>query len=331
MYILYVSFTNRTIHISLKKALPISQMSASVPRIRWCSKPFASVKRWLSAEETSVLEVYNTGGTLLPKLLGALHTQGLSTTSLSPASLSAVDQFHIGGLKATKLLCTQLPLHTGSKVLDIGCGIGGFSRHVAFAYPGCSVHGIDLSPDYIEVCKALKSMTGVRNTTYEVCSVNALLGADEQFDIACMLHVGMNIADKKELFQQVFRVLRSGGTFAIYDVMRSPGAPESALSQHYPLPWANEAKQSFIEDAGAYISAAESFGFEIVAHKPMKDFAVNFFEPMVQRFKENKKMPAFSLALLFGEQHADTKLKNLIELIQSDVVVPTELILRKKE
>ena len=35
-----------------------------------------------------------------------------------------------------------------------------------------------------------------------------------------MLHVGMNIADKKAVFAEVRRVLKPGGVFGIYDAMR---------------------------------------------------------------------------------------------------------------
>jgi ubiquinone/menaquinone biosynthesis C-methylase UbiE len=54
------------------------------------------------------------------------------------------------------------------------------------------------------------------------------------FDAAYMLHVGMNIADKRQLCADVHRVLRPGACFGIYDLMRT-GAGEL----EYPVPWAS--------------------------------------------------------------------------------------------
>lgn len=41
-------------------------------------------------------------------------------------------------------LAAQVALPTGAKVLDVGCGVGGSSRHIARRYPGCTTTG---SPD----------------------------------------------------------------------------------------------------------------------------------------------------------------------------------------
>lgn len=204
----------------------------------------------------------------------------------------------------------------------------GFSRHLSQKYPDCSVHGIDLTPDYIDVCEKLTMMTGIKNTTFELGSASALPGPDSHYDIACMLHVGMNIKDKSNIFQQLQRVLKEGGTFAIYDVMKSTGSKDQPLT--YPVPWANDESQSFVEDSETYIQAANAHGFRLISNLPRKEFAVKFFAPLLERLKNNRKMPAFSLAILFGEEYAEKKMYNLIDMILSDVVVPVELIFKKE-
>jgi hypothetical protein len=54
-----------------------------------------------------------------------------------------------------------------------------------------------------------------------------------------MIHVGMNVEDKPALFTGVHRVLKQGGTFAVFDVMRTR---EGELS--YPVPWAQAARRA---------------------------------------------------------------------------------------
>ena len=59
------------------------------------------------------------------------------------------------------------------------------------------------------------------------------------FDGGYMMHVGMNVKDKIGLYKEIFRVLRSGAKFGVYDVMM---VEEGELI--YPVPWATTANES---------------------------------------------------------------------------------------
>lgn len=203
----------------------------------------------------------------------------------------------------------------------------GFSRYLAKKNPDCTVHGVDLTPDYIQVCNELKSLTQIKNTTYEVGSAASLSGPDGHYDVVCMLHVGMNIEDKSQLFQQVHRVLRPGGAFAVYDVMKLTETAASSLI--YPVPWANSSSQSYVTGPDEYIAAAERSGFEVLSRVSRKDFAISFFVPIEKMLRKNNKMPTYSLALLFGEDTAEVKMKNLIHMLRCDIVEPVEMLFRK--
>ena len=56
-------------------------------------------------------------------------------------------------------------------------------------------------------------------------------------DAAYMLHVGMNIAEKPALASDIFRVLKPGGKFGVFDMLKVPGGEELL----YPLPPASTA------------------------------------------------------------------------------------------
>jgi MPBQ/MSBQ methyltransferase len=71
-----------------------------------------------------------------------------------------------------------------------------------------------------------------------------------------MIHVGMNIPDKKSVFAEVHRVLAPGSSFVLYEqVRRVTGQLE------YPLPWAVDERSSFVETTDHYIAALTSAGF----------------------------------------------------------------------
>jgi tocopherol O-methyltransferase len=54
-------------------------------------------------------------------------------------------------------------------MVDVGCGIGGSSRHIASKF-GCSARGITLSPVQAARANELSAAAGLRDTcSFQVC------------------------------------------------------------------------------------------------------------------------------------------------------------------
>lgn len=191
-------------------------------------------------------------------LLGALHEAGVDTDHLSVADLAPADHLHAGGLEATRHLLAQLQLTPDMRLLDVGCGLGGPGRAAAAEY-GCSVLGVDLSSDFIEVGRNLTEGLGLAALVRHQRTDGDLGGlADASFDRAMMVHVGMNVPDKAALFADVRRVLRPGGLFGLFDQMR---VGEGQLT--YPLPWAEDDRGSFVETPDTYVRLLTDAGFVV--------------------------------------------------------------------
>jgi ubiquinone/menaquinone biosynthesis C-methylase UbiE len=172
--------------------------------------------------------------------------------------LATVDEFHLGELEATQELGAQMELQPGMRVLDVRSGIGGPARYFAAEHQ-CKVTGIDLTEEYAQVASSLTRRTNLDHLAEFVQASALHLGFQAgTFDRAYMIHVGMNIADKAGVFREVRRVLRDGGMFAIFDILRS-GDGEIA----YPVPWALNAETSFVADVKSYRGALESAGFRV--------------------------------------------------------------------
>jgi SAM-dependent methyltransferase len=264
---------------------------------------------------------YGRGG-LLGRIKAGLRAAGCNLDNLSADDLKPVDEFHIGGAEATTDLLDQLAVHPGMSVLDIGSGIGGAARHVAGKYK-CRVTGVDLTPEFVECARALSAMVGLGDATrFEIASATALPFADASFDLALLLHVGMNIPDKAGMMREVCRVLRGGGTFAIFDIMRTgPG------DINYPVPWADTPKTSFVGSPDDYRQAAAGAGFKIVAERDRRDFALAFFAEQMARLRETASPPPLGVHLFMGEA-AKTKLGNVIAGIEAGRIAPVELFLK---
>lgn len=154
--------------------------------------------------------------------------------SLQPDSpLPALDQFHAGGLQATRKLAELAQIQPGIKILDAGSGLGGPSRYLAQTYQA-KVTGIDLTPAYIEISRLLADHTHTP-VDYRQGNLLQLPFPDAEFDLVWTQHVVMNIHDRDALYRELRRVLRPAGKLAFFDVLAADGHPPL----EFPVPWAS--------------------------------------------------------------------------------------------
>src|SRR5471030_956648 len=260
-------------------------------------------------------------GSLEEMILNALAAAGKDVNRLAPKDLAPVDEFHVGGRQATMEFAEQFDPRPGTRLLDVGSGLGGAARYFADAH-GCRVTGIDLSGEYVGVANALAARVAPgERVSCEQGSALALSFAPESFDGAYMLHVGMNIDDKAKLFAEVRRVLVPSGLFGIYDVMRLAAGELS-----YPVPWASGPESSFVADAAGYRRLLEAEGFEVLKQRDRRDFALEVFRQMRARGAAGGPGP-LGLHIVMGANAAQ-KVANMIGDISSGLIAPTELICR---
>ncbi|RUX03241.1 MULTISPECIES: methyltransferase domain-containing protein [unclassified Mesorhizobium] len=278
----------------------------------------------MATVEPGIARHYEISG-LEERIIAALADTGVDVAHLRAGDLEAVDEFHIGGVAATRDLISQLGLKPGARLLDIGSGIGGPARFVA-NNAGVDVTGIDLTQSYVDIATSLSRRTGMAGKTHFVQgSALDMPFAKAGFDAAMILHVGMNLPDKAKLMSEAARVLKPGGVFAVYDVMR---LKDGALT--YPLPWASNETISFVATPDDYRSAAAAAGFSVTAERPRGAFAVEFFAAMRARLaaaQAEGRKPSPGLGLVMGED-ARTKMANLIAALEGGILAPVELLLR---
>jgi cyclopropane fatty-acyl-phospholipid synthase-like methyltransferase len=106
-----------------------------------------------------VTEHYSAPG-LMDRIKTVLATVAPEDQTLSVAQLAPLDQFHIRGVQATTELAGAAGIESWTRVLDLGCGIGGPARYLATAI-GCKVIGVDLSPGFIEAAIYLTARCGL--------------------------------------------------------------------------------------------------------------------------------------------------------------------------
>ena len=270
----------------------------------------------------AVAEHY-THGNLLQTIQDAVNRIGKMPETITIDDLSPVDEFHVGGRPATQHLLEQISPAAQGHLLDVGCGLGGPARFAASHY-GCQVTGIDLTPEFVETGSIICQWVGLEpQVTLHQGSALELPFADNAFNGGYMLHVGMNIANKAQLFAELYRVLQPGAFFGVYDVMR---IRDGAIA--YPVPWATVADTSHVATPDAYKEAMRGAGFTVVAEQNRRDFALAAFEMQRKKNEEAGGPPPIGLQMVIGES-IGIKMKNLVGGIAAGAIAPVEIIGRK--
>ena len=265
---------------------------------------------------------YSSAG-LLAAIRDGVARLGKTPATVTTEDFAPVDEFHIGGRQASEDFLGQLGLTPDQRVLDVGCGLGGTARFAATRY-GSHITGIDLTEEYVTTGQAMCDWVGLGDrVSLRQGSALAMSFEADTFDGAYMLHVGMNIDDKRQLCAEVHRVLRPGACFGIYDVMRT-GEGELA----YPVPWAATSETSAVHSLDDYRAALRAAEFATTAERNRRDFALEFFAKLKARTTGARGSAPLGLHILMGDT-TPRKIANMVANIASGTIAPVEIVARK--
>src|SRR5437667_766368 len=215
------------------------------------------------------VETHYTRHDLGDVILAALKQAGKDIDRLTPDDLAPVDEFHGGQRPATIRLAELAGFTGGERVLDVGSGLGGPSRFLAWRY-GCRVSGVDLTAEFVRVAEMLTRLTGlVGQVDYRQGNALDLPFAEMSFDVVWSQNAAMNIADRGRLYSEMRRVLKPAGKLALQEVASGPDGPP-----HYPVPWAREPGISFLLSPDAARRTLEAAGLRILVWQDTTEAAL---------------------------------------------------------
>jgi sarcosine/dimethylglycine N-methyltransferase len=147
--------------------------------------------------------------------------------SIAPEQLFILDQWHYHDTESVRAAAERLGLGPASRVLDIGSGIGGPARYLAYSF-GCHVTALELQPDLHAIGVDLTKRSGLDQLVTHVCA-DALTYPypDAAFDPIVSWLAILHIPDRPRLCARLARALRSGGGCYVEDLcMRAPFAAD---------------------------------------------------------------------------------------------------------
>ncbi|MGE5196274.1 MAG: SAM-dependent methyltransferase [Anaerolineae bacterium] len=115
-----------------------------------------------------------------------------------------------------KMLCKDLGIGPGHKVLDIGCGRGRVASHIA-QLSGASLIGMNIDPDQLESAKKFALGQGLsRRCEFLKGDLNQIpysfpeASFDHIYEIQCIFSLSKDLG---KTFKEVYRLLKPGGKF----------------------------------------------------------------------------------------------------------------------
>ena len=222
------------------------------------------------------------------------------------------ESLHPGGLALTDVLADIAEIGIDSRVLDVGCGHGSSSVHLA-ARRGCEVFGITLEAAGIVAAQKRAEAQGLSDVVcFEQADVHEYDAPSGRFDTVLMECVLSTLDRKHEALKRLNQLLTPGGRIALSDVTVRGELPE-ALSGVV-------ASALCIGDAlrlDEYVELVQSAGFRIITAEDVRDVAAQF----VKRIRTALMMAdvAVGLGKLNVSKESIKHVRDLIRVAQDSV------------
>lgn len=154
------------------------------------------------------------------------HSAALYDTQVEVLFGGTADAMRRQGLPlvAEWLVARGRPDGAGATLLDIATGTGAMLAAVAPAFPGLALHGLDLSPAYLD--RARERLVG-RDATWHRAPAEAVPLPDASVDIVTAVYLFHELPGpvRAAVLGEVKRVLRPGGRLVLVDSLQLGDLP----------------------------------------------------------------------------------------------------------
>jgi ubiquinone/menaquinone biosynthesis C-methylase UbiE len=116
-----------------------------------------------------------------------------------------------------RLICDGTELEPGTRLLEVGCGVGAVLAILGQEYPGIKLFGVDIEQKQIDYARGHLARTGLEASLTKADAL-ALPFEDDSFDHVWMMWLLEHIADPPAALREARRVLAAGGAITAIEV-----------------------------------------------------------------------------------------------------------------
>jgi ubiquinone/menaquinone biosynthesis C-methylase UbiE len=122
----------------------------------------------------------------------------------------------------------------GSRVLEVGCGVGAQTVILAQNSPDAKITAVDISIESLNKAKTAVERAGLSNVTFQIADLFHLPFLDESYDHLFVCFVLEHLQEPIQALQSLRRLLRPGGSITVI---------EGDHGSYYSHPRSNEASR----------------------------------------------------------------------------------------
>jgi cyclopropane fatty-acyl-phospholipid synthase-like methyltransferase len=195
------------------------------------------------------------------------------------------DSIFDASYRTVEKMASMLTLNESTRVLDIGAGYGGSGRYLA-KNSGCYVDCLNLSEVQNERNREKNKEQGFADKL-EVINGNFedIPSSDEQYDVVWSQDAILHSGNRHKVFEEVSRVLKSGGEFIFTDPMQSDECPEGVLQ-----PVLDRIHLDSMGSIAFYRKTAEEVGLEPIQITVLTEQLINHYSHVLQEVEHNSEL-----------------------------------------
>jgi sterol 24-C-methyltransferase len=162
-------------------------------------------------------------------------------------------------------LAYMTDIKEGMEVLDLGCGVGGPAREIAI-FTGANVTGITINQMQVERGNKYSKAAGLEGQVQlQRANMIDLPFPDSSFDAVYTIEAWCCAPDAEKAVSEVYRVLKPGGKFGVYEWVNTPVYDDSnALHRTIRSGIERGSAVPYLQFASDRRKILEKVGFEVV-------------------------------------------------------------------